>query len=143
MCVHAAVDIFILHTQYIILIYKLWLWIIKTSILYMYIVPFKLYIILIEFYINRRNVRFRYVLWVNLKTPGHHSTKTQSSISIINNVFVIWFISECSKNDKATFVSNLIRIFRTEYNREQYAALISGKSLYRLLFTLVRKSRSC
>jgi len=34
---------------------------------------------------------------------------------------------ECSKNDKAIFVNNLVRIFKTEYNRDQYAALLNGK----------------
>ncbi|CAI6371982.1 unnamed protein product [Macrosiphum euphorbiae] len=33
---------------------------------------------------------------------------------------------ECSKNDKAIFVNNLVRIFKTEYNRDQYSALLNG-----------------
>lgn len=38
-----------------------------------------------------------------------------------------FFFTECNKDDKATFVSNLVRIFRTEYNREQYTALMRSK----------------
>ncbi|XP_050425020.1 SPARC-related modular calcium-binding protein 2 [Adelges cooleyi] len=33
---------------------------------------------------------------------------------------------ECSRNDKAAFVNNLVRIFKTEYNREQYTSLASA-----------------
>lgn len=46
----------------------------------------------------------------------------------LNNNYkqIISMFLECSKNDKAIFVNNLVRIFKTEYNREQYAALMNG-----------------
>jgi len=40
---------------------------------------------------------------------------------------------ECSKNDKAIFLNNLVRIFKTEYNREQYTALLNGKVINKVI----------
>jgi len=44
---------------------------------------------------------------------------------------------ECSKNDKAIFVNNLVRIFKTEYNRDQYAALLTGKVMKVILHIII------
>jgi len=40
---------------------------------------------------------------------------------------------ECSKSDKAIFINNLVRIFKTEYNRDQYAALLNGNVIKNII----------
>jgi len=44
---------------------------------------------------------------------------------------------ECSLNDKAIFVNNLVRIFKTEYNRDQYAALLNGKVIKVIIHIII------
>ncbi|XP_050523698.1 SPARC-related modular calcium-binding protein 1 isoform X2 [Daktulosphaira vitifoliae] len=49
---------------------------------------------------------------------------------------------ECSKSDKAAFVNNLVRIFKTEYNREQYTAIATTSGDRSLLDSSVLEKRA-